>query len=202
MWRLSPDKGAEVIAALDAETDLLFRAARAGGTHEAREAYAADALHALITRGPRKATGATLVMDGGIAEAGFASRGQRCEIPGIGPIPVTLAKQMLETAKVRAVPADPAQLPEYATDRRYYPPWLVAWLEQQYPVCGVPGCDADFHLEIDHVVPKVEGGRTEPNNLWRICWYHHRLKTSQNWKVTGTPHNWDLVPPGSGPDPP
>jgi hypothetical protein len=195
MWRLSPDKGAEVNAAIDAEIDLIFRAARAAGTCEPREAYAADALHALIMRGPRKATGATLVMDARAAEAGFASRGQRCEIPGVGPIPVTIAKQMLASAKVREVPADPALLPDYSTDRRYYPPWLLAWLEQQYPVCGVPGCDVDSHLEIDHVIPREEGGRTEQNNLWRICWHHHRLKTNQHWKVTGTPHNWDLVPP-------
>ncbi len=202
MWRLSPDKGAEVNAALDAETDLLFRAARAVGGREAREAYAADALHALITRGPRKATGATLIADADIAEQGYAKPGQRCEIPGIGPIPVTIAKQMLATAKIREVPADPGQLPEYFTDRRYYPPWMVAWLDQQYPVCGVVGCDADFHLEIDHVVPKSEGGLTKISNLWLICWYHHRLKTNEGWKVTGTTQNWDLVPPGTGPDPP
>jgi len=195
MWRMSPDKGAEVNAALDAETDLIFREARAVGGRDPREAYAADALHALITRGPRKATGATLVIDAGVSEQGFASRGQRCEIPGIGPIPVTIAQQMLETAKVRAVPANPALLPEYSTARRYYPPWLTAWLEQQYPVCGVEGCDADFNLETDHVVPLSEGGRTERDNLWRLCWHHHDLKTNGRWRVTGSPHDWDLVPP-------
>ncbi len=67
------------------------------------------------------------------------------------------------------------------------------------------GCDADFHLEIDHVVPISEGGLTNIPNLWRICWYHHRLKTNEGWKVTGDPHDWDLVPPGipsDGRDPP
>jgi len=201
IWRMSPEKGAEVVAALDAETDLIFREARTAGGREPREAYAADALHALITRGPRKATGINVVMDAGVEEQGYATRGQRCEIPGFGPIPVTIAKQLLKTAKVRMVPADPALLPDYSTDRRYYPPWLLAWLEQHYPVCGVKGCDADFHLEIDHVVPKSEGGLTEIPNLWRICWYHHRLKTNEGWKVTGDTHDWDLVPP-DGRDPP
>lgn len=202
IWRMSPDKGAEVNAAIDAETDLIFREVRAAGGRDPREAYAADALYALITRGPRKATGATLVMDAGVAEAGHASRGRRCEIPGVGPIPVTIAKAMLETARVRAVPADPEQLPEYSTDRRYSPPWLTAWLEQQYPVCGVEGCNVDFNLHTDHVVPLSEGGRTEQDNLWRICWHHHDLKTNRGWQVTGTPHDWNLVPPGNGPDPP
>lgn len=202
IWRMSPDKGAEVNAAIDAETDLIFREARAAGRRESREAYAADALHSLITSGPRKATGATLVMDAAVADRGYAARGERCEIPGIGPIPVMIAKRMLVEAKVREIPADPNDLPEYSTNKRYYPPLLTAWLEQQYPVCGVEGCDADFNLQIDHVVPLSEGGRTEQSNLWRLCWHHHRLKTNQGWKVTGTAQSWNLVPPGNGPDPP
>jgi hypothetical protein len=202
IWRMSPDRGAEVKAALDAETDLIFREARAAGCHESREAYAADALHALITRGPRKATGVTLVMSASLAERGRAVAGERCEIPGVGTIPVTLAKRMLAGAKVREIPADPVDLPEHSSDKRYYPPWLVAWLDQHYPVCGVEGCDASFNLETDHVVPLSEGGRTEITNVWRICWYHHRLKTNEGWRVTGTTGHWNLVPPNGGPDPP
>ena len=54
MYRMAPDKGAEI--------DLIIREARATGGSESRDAYAA-ALHALVTRGPRKATSATLVCD-------------------------------------------------------------------------------------------------------------------------------------------
>ncbi len=113
-WRMSPDKGAEVKAALDAETDLIFREARAGGRPEARDAYASDALHALVTRGPRKATSAHLVCDETAIQRGHARKGERCEIAGVGPIPVTIARAMLASAKVRAVPRDPALLPEYS----------------------------------------------------------------------------------------
>ena len=104
MWRFAPDKGAEVNAALDAEIDLIIREARAAGGTESRDAYAADALHALVTRGPRKATSATLICDESPIERGYARRGERCEIPGIGPIPVTIARAMLADAKVRAIP--------------------------------------------------------------------------------------------------
>jgi len=167
-WRMSPDKGAEVKAALDAETDLIFREARAAGTRQPRDAYAADALHALVTRGPRKATSAHLVCAG---------------------------------AKVRAVPADGGLLPEYSSNTRYLPQWLKDWLDQRYPVCGQPGCDADFHLEYDHVVPLEAGGRTEKRNLWRLCWHHHDLKTTKGWRIEGPPRQWHLVPPDD-PDPP
>jgi len=200
-WRMSPDKGAEVKAALDAETDLIFREARAGGVRESREAYASDALHALVTRGPRRATSASLVCDEAPVQRGHALRGERCEIPGIGPIPVTIARAMLADAKVRAVPRDGELLPQYSSDGRYYPQWLKDWLDQRYPVCGQPGCDADFHLQYDHVVALEDGGRTEKDNLWRLCWHHHDLKTNRGWTVKGTPHRWELVPP-DGRDPP
>jgi hypothetical protein len=180
MWRLTPDKGSEVNAALDAEIDLIFAEARAhGGDREARDAYAADALHALITRGPRKATSATLIIDEAPARNGYARRGERCEIPGIGQIPVTIARRMLADAKVREIPRDGALLPDHSSDKRSYPAWMTTWLDQQYPVCGQPDCDADFHLQTDHVIVLEDGGLT--------------------------PHNWRLVPPdggGGGPDPP
>jgi hypothetical protein len=56
-------------------------------------------------------------------------------------------------------------------------------------------------LEIDHVVPLEEHGRTELDNLWRLCSHHHRLKTYEGWKVVGRNGTRDLVPPDH-PDPP
>jgi 5-methylcytosine-specific restriction endonuclease McrA len=83
---------------------------------------------------------------------------------------------------------------------------MTTWLDQQYPVCGQPDCDADFHLQTDHVIALEDGGLTELDNLWRLCWHHHRLKHDRGWKIEGTPHNWRLVPPDgaehSGVDPP
>ena len=201
MWRAAPDKGAEIKAALDAETDLLFREARSAGRYEAREAYAMDALHALITRGPRKATSASLIVDGAVQQDGTVAIGSRCEIVGVGPIPVTIARAMLADAKVRAVPAEVASLPDHESDGRYYPQWMRDWLDQHYSVCGQPGCDADFRLQYDHVVALEHGGTTTISNLWRLCPHHHGLKTNRGWKVEGSPHEWKLVPPDT-PDPP
>jgi hypothetical protein len=195
MYRLAPDKGAELNAALDAETDLLFREARAEGRREKREAYAADALHALITRGPRKPTSATLVID---------ETSQRCELVGVGPIPVTTAQAMLTDAKIRVLPKNGQALPEHSSESRHIPPWLKAWLDATYPVCAALGCNVAYGLEYDHVVAKADGGLTEQENLWRLCRHHHRLKHEAGWRVVGTSHDWDLGPPDSpdDPDPP
>ena len=49
--RITPDAGAAILAALQPECDRVFHAARQAGTHESHDAYAADALVALITNG-------------------------------------------------------------------------------------------------------------------------------------------------------
>ena len=206
IYKLSPDKGAEVNAAIDAEVQALLKDAKASGETPSLEALAADALHALVLRGPRRPVGINLVMDAEAAKQGFTSPGQRCEIPGIGLIPVAIGRKLLAGgASVRALPADPALLPEYECDQRRYPAWMTDWLNQRYPNCGQPGCDRDAHLYIDHVVGLAEGGTTNIYNLWRLCWYHHDLKTTKGWMVQGEPHDWELVPPTGepgGPDPP
>ena len=89
---------------------------------------------------------------------------------------------------------------------RTIPAKLRRALEAEYPTCGVKTCANDLFLEIDHVVPLADGGRTEACNLWRLCPHHHHLKTYFGWVVVGEPGNWDLVPPPSerpdDPDPP
>ena len=198
---LEPHAGAYFHAALEAETDRVFREARAAGRDEPRAAYAADALMALITRGPTKSPEVHAVIDDAARARGYARPEQRCEIVGLGRVPVTTINQLLDDgARVREVPADGAHLDEIVREDRYVPVDLAAWLEVHYPVCGVPGCDVEFRLERDHVVALADGGRTTKNNLWRLCAHHHRLKHRARWRVIGEPHHWDLVPPDV-PDP-
>ena len=88
-----------------------------------------------------------------------------------------------------------------SSPRRTIPIKLRRALEASYLTCGVKSCANDEFLEIDHVVPIGDGGRTELENTWRICPHHHRLKTYLGWTVIGEPGNRDLVPPDD-PDPP
>jgi hypothetical protein len=203
--RLAPDRGADFLAALAAETDLVFREARAAGCREPRTAYAADALVNLATRGPRRKTSATLIADESAVTRGHVVDGERCEIAGVGPIPVTIARAMLADANVRTTTVAGLELEGIDSGSRYLPADLRRWLDATYTSCGVEGCDADHGLEYDHVVPYAAGGPTTRDNLWRLCRYHHHLKTDERWRVTGTTHRWGLAPPECalvGPDPP
>jgi hypothetical protein len=194
-YRLEPQAAAKLWAVLDGlETDI-FEAARKRDPQdrESRQAYAADALVALATGVvPAKVSSLQVIIDGDTAE-----------LRGVGPIPMRTALDLTNGRPVVGVPRDGSHLDGYESFGRYLPADLRRWLEHHYPTCGVEGCDRDHHLEVDHVMPLSEGGTTTRENLWRICPYHHDLKTHRGWTAAGEPHAWTLEPPAPpGEDPP
>jgi hypothetical protein len=202
-WRvdakLAPDDAAWVRSALELETDEIFRAARARGETEPRAAYCADALVAVVTgRASKKPLDARLRADRDTIDRGYVMPGEQCELDGIGPIPVTMARAMLDNARVTMVGHDSSgDITHISSPKRNIPARLRRWVEEAYPCCGVEGCTDDWRLEIDHIVGVEDDGRTEKQNLWRICRHHHQLKTYRGWRVVGRV----LVPPDT-PDPP
>jgi 5-methylcytosine-specific restriction endonuclease McrA len=199
--RMAPDSGAGFDAAWEGHIDRIFREARRAGRHEPRAAYAADALVALATEGPCKPVQVGVVVDQPALPRGHTERGERCEITGIGPIPVTTARALLTDASVTVMLRDGDQITSVSSPKRTIPAKLRRALEARYPTCGVQACANDRFLEIDHVVPVEHGGETSIDNTWRICTHHHALKTHGGWKVVGRNGTRDLVPPDD-PDPP
>ena len=48
--------------------------------------------------------------------------------------------------------------------------------------CSFPGCDrAPEWCERHHIIPWIEGGETNLNNLTLLCRYHHHNFTSRGW---------------------
>jgi Domain of unknown function (DUF222)/HNH endonuclease len=193
--RLAPDAGARFSSALNAHTDRIFRDARRAGRREPRAAYIADALVALATEGPCKPAEVRVVADSSAFARGHTESGERCEITGVGPIPVTTARALLDDAIVSVLVKDGDDITMVSKPTRTIPAKLRRALEATYPTCGVIGCANDQFLEIDHVVPIADGGATSIHNTWRLCPHHHDQKTHHGWKVTGEPGNWHLVPP-------
>ena len=193
--RLSPDAGARFDSAWQAHTDRIFRDARQAGRREPRAAYMADALVALATEGPCKPVELRVVADSSALARGHVDPGERCEITGVGPVPVTTARALLDDAVVSVLVKDGDDITAVSKPTRVIPAKLRRALEARYPVCGVQGCANDRFLQIDHVVPIAEGGPTSIDNTWRICTFHHDQKTLHGWQVVGEPGHWDLVPP-------
>ena len=108
-------------------------------------------------------------------------------IDGTIPLPAPMARHLAagESTWYRILtdPSDGAFLPLPA--KRYSPTLAMQeHLRLLNPVCAVPGCtrntctigEADHIEEYDHENPE-NGGRTAIENLHRLCWKHHRLKT-------------------------
>ena len=193
--RLAPDAGARFSAAWNGHLERIFRDARPAGRREPRAAYAADALVALAGDGPCKPVEVRAVVDTSALVRGHVEPGERCEITGVGPVPVTTARALLDDASVAVMTRDGDDITAVSRPTRTIPTKVRRALETRYPTCGVPGCANDQFLEIDHVVPIEEHGATEIANLWRLCSHHHALKTYQGWKVVGVDGDRDLVPP-------
>jgi 5-methylcytosine-specific restriction protein A len=61
-----------------------------------------------------------------------------------------------------------------------------------HPVCEVNNCERPPR-EVDHVVPRAEGGSDDSNNLQALCKSHHSQKTARETGFAG-PHHPDDRP--------
>jgi len=233
--RLCPDAGAALAAALGAEADRCFERGRTTGVHESKDAYAADALVALVTgRGalPPEATGGAGGADGadgaGAGDAaggpggpgvpsgrragpratvhvrvdldalrrGSLDAGEVCEIPGVGPVPVQTARDLLGDALCDLVITNGTDVTTVCHLGRSIPAALDVALTERDRYCVVPGCDATKGLERDHwIVSFKDGGPATLENLARLCSHHHYLRTHRGFSLHGGPGRWRWEPP-------
>jgi Domain of unknown function (DUF222)/HNH endonuclease len=199
--RLAPDAGARFRAAWKVHIDRIFCDARRAGRRERRTAYAADALVALATERPCKPVQMRVMVDSAALARGHTAPGERCEIDRVGPVPVTMARALLDDAAVTVMTRDGVDITGVSSPKRTIPAKVRRALEARYPTCGVKSCANDQFLEIDHIMPLEHHGRTEIENLWRLCSHHHGLKTYGDWRVVHVDGVPDLIPPDD-PDPP
>jgi hypothetical protein len=199
--KLTPDAGATVMAALEPHRRNVFEEARRAGRRENPEAYLADALVSLAhsTSSDPKASGPKAIVHVRVDHAALVrgrNEGQEiCEIPGIGPIPVSTARALSSDAILAAVLTEGADVKAVAHLGRTIPARLKTALLARDPECAVPGCHNRHRLEIDHVVPVAEGGPTSLDNLARLCRPHHHMKTNLGFRITGGPGKWKWVGP-------
>ena len=210
--RFGPEAGAGVLAALDAEADRQFERARREGRMEPAAAYRADALLALITGkgilGPQvthgTATGRTpdpkatvlVTVDLDALRRGQVGEGERCEIPGVGPVPVGYARDLLGEALVELVIAKGTDVTTVYSAGRHIPKRVRSALLLRDPRCVVPGCDARLGLENDHwVTDYAKGGLTALDNLARLCRRHHRDRTHHGFTLMKEGDTWLWIAP-------
>lgn len=78
------------------------------------------------------------------------------------------------TVEVTAVTADGTPLGIGRTSR-VVPPRLRRFVLHRDGGCVADGCDSTYRLQAHHRVPFSQGGRTDPDNLVTLCWFHHHV---------------------------
>jgi 5-methylcytosine-specific restriction endonuclease McrA len=187
-FRLEPEVGGPCKAVLDAEVQRIFRARRLSGEHESHEAYAADAFASFILdsreRGARRAaTNVHVVIDHAALVRGNAVAGERCEIPGIGPVDAQWVREQLGEAFLTAVIKKGRDIRTVAHLGRHVPAVVRTAMIVGGRECEVAGCARRGYLERDHCVTDfAKGGPTARWNLAWLCSVHHKRKT-KGWRL-------------------
>jgi Domain of unknown function (DUF222)/HNH endonuclease len=186
---LTPVVGIAFVNRLDREADARWRGARREGRDESRAACAADAFVAMVGGGgERRSRSADLVLtcDLGAYRRGHAHEGEQCQVVGGGPVPVSVARELIDDAFLKVVLHDGVEIRTVAHVGRHIPAELRTALELgplpelDGVACIERGCDRRYGLEWDHVDPVAHGGLTAADNLEPRCRPHHREKTDRD----------------------
>jgi hypothetical protein len=145
--------------------------------------------------GPGPAAAVHVRVDHEALVRGRLEPGEICEIPGVGPIPVEVARRLAVDSILNVLVTKGVDVTAVAHAGRTIPASVRRALVERDPVCVVPGCGVAEALEIDHVEPFGQGGVTGLANLVRLCHWHHYLKTHQRHRLELADHGWRWVPP-------
>jgi len=126
---------------------------------------------------------------------GHLEEGELCEIPGIGPIPVEVARRLAVDSILSVLVTDGIDVTAVAHAGRTIPAALRRALLERDQTCCVPGCDIREALEIDHIHPMAEGGISSLENLVRLCHWHHYLKTHHGHRIERPEGEWRWIRP-------
>jgi hypothetical protein len=104
------------------------------------------------------------------------------EVPGLGPIPADLARELAADGTWRAWVADANGAITATGSRGYVPSEAVARaVRAREPHCRFPGCrQPASRCDLDHAIPWPRGS-TKVENLGPLCRRHHNLKTHLGW---------------------
>ena len=193
---------ADLLEALEPLTRARFDEARRAGQHEPLDAYRFDAL---VTLGHQRGAGdarparpvkhtARVRVDLTALVRGSTEPGEVCEIPGVGPVPVAHAREVLSHGLLQLVITDGVDVRTVVSTTRHVPAPLKIAIAERDRTCKVRGCDCDRMLHRHHTEAFAHSGRTIYSELGNLCTRHHHLVHDEGYRIIdhhdGT---WDLA---------
>jgi hypothetical protein len=186
---LEPHVGTPVVARAEAEA---ARLARAADDKEPFERHLADAYAALLSgsgKGRAKRPELVVLVSHEVAKRGWTDvrPGEVCKIPGVGPVPPKVAKEIADDAFLSGVFYDGKDLRHLRRWTRNTPVEVRIALElgrsPDFDGIECVDCGNRFRTENDHVEPHVALGPASLDNLDPRCWRCHQAKTEGDRKA-------------------
>jgi hypothetical protein len=135
-------------------------------------------------------------VDAAALQRGAVAGDEICEIAGVGPVSVRVARELLCEGFLTLLVTDGVNVRTVTSTTRSVPGRVEKALLLRDQRCVVPGCGATERLEIDHWRTDFAWrGPTELTNLCRLCPAHHAMKTRTGWQLAGGPGRWRWLPP-------
>jgi len=195
-WHLhangTPTDGARIMAKLNAETETVFREARRAGVRESTEAYRFDALVRLAEHagdGVRARPHFFVNVDAQVLTSGNVGPGERCEIKGVGPVPVATARSLLGDALLTILVKHGVDVTTVAHDgTKAMPASVRRAVLARDPECVVDVCSAPT-TEVHHLRYRADGGEHSTKNCVGTCGWCHDLVHY---------HGYEVIPNGDG----
>jgi hypothetical protein len=208
--RLTPDQGAALIAAIEAQMpprtptahpvapsphDLNQRAVEQepGPAADRVAARRADALLTLISPD----TDEKLARDAAQVVVHLDASTGAARLEGGPQIPDATAERLACDARVQALLNDRTGNRMYlGRARRLATPAQIAALTVRDGAgCQFPGCTHTRHLHAHHVRHWLHGGRTDVDNLILICSFHHQVLHDHGYRIHRQPGRWQFLRP-------
>jgi hypothetical protein len=186
--------GSQIMTALKPFTDRAFREAQKEGRVEPAEAYAADGLLTMaataasvgvegVPKNMNANVKVVLVVDVAAMRRGEVQSGETCEIRGVGPVSVSMARELLGDAALAVVIKDGVAVNNVTHLRRQTTAHQRTALEFWGIRCEVVGCDSTDFVDVHHVFEFARSHHTRIDELRISCKHHHR-KEHRGWKPT------------------
>jgi hypothetical protein len=194
---------AQILTTLEPLAKARFEQARTAGERESRDAYRFDALVTAVTSthagsAVTKAQNGTacVLVDLPSLLDGKTTPGEICEIPGVGPVPVAHAREVLSHGLLQLVITDGVDVQTVVSTTRHVPKALKIAIAVRDRTCKIRGCDCDRMLERHHTVEYADSHRTTYQELGNLCTKHHDLVTHKGYTSTDNHDGtWDLHAP-------
>ena len=125
---------------------------------------------------------------------GRVAGGELCEIRGVGPVPVSVAEELLGRSVLHLVitrGVDVLNVTHLGRGPTAAQKIALAWAS---PGCTVQGCWRT-RTENDHREPWAQTRHTRLDELDPLCAHHHDLKTRSGWALVDGTGKRPMVPP-------